>query len=207
LKAIATFVSIIFHPLLASTYLFSLFAWLYPPMLFPFPERSFKGVILLVFITTFILPAINIYFFKAFGTIQSVQMPSRRERVVPFFMISILYSIITYMLYSKFEIGWNDAFMKWLLIIDSLVLVSFVSTFFSKISIHSLSVGAVVSIIVSINSIEDTGIFLYPLIASILLAGVVMSSRMYVKAHTFREVVSGAVVGFITAALGFAFVF
>jgi membrane-associated phospholipid phosphatase len=176
-------------------------------MLFPFPERSFKGVILLIFITTFLLPAINIFFFKAFGTIQSVQMPSRRERVIPFFVITTLYSIITYMLYFKFEIGWNDAFMKWLLIVDAIVLVSFLSTLFSKVSIHSLSAGALIAILIAINSVVDTGLFFYPLLVSIVVAGAVMSARMYLVAHTMREVVVGAVAGFATAILGFIIAF
>jgi membrane-associated phospholipid phosphatase len=64
-----------------------------------------------------------------------------------------------------------------------------------------------IAILIAINSVVDTGLFFYPLLVSIVVAGAVMSARMYLVAHTMREVVVGAVAGFATAILGFIIAF
>jgi hypothetical protein len=204
---IANFFSIVFHPLLLATYLFLLFGWLYPPALFPVQVQSLRAIIILVFVTTFVLPVLSIYFFKSFGTITSITMPTRKERIVPFLLIVVLYGIVTYLLYARTGISMQDNFMKFLLIIDALVLCSFLLTFFLKLSIHSLAIMAMVGIMIILNNSVENGIFLYPMLVSIVLAGVVMTARLQLQVHTMREVVLGAAVGLVVGMGGMIFLF
>jgi len=207
MNLLAKSISVIFHPLLIATYLFLLFGWLYPPALFPIQERSLKGIIALIFFTTCILPGANIYFFKTFGTISSVNMPTRKERVMPFMIITLVYAVVTYMIYARTGIDWQDNFMKYLLIIDGLVLCSFLFTLFLKISIHSLAINSLVGILILMHNSVDNGIFLYPMLVSILLAGAVMWSRLYLQVHTLREVITGAGIGLTIGMGGMFFLF
>ncbi len=207
MDSIAKFISIFFHPLLLGTYLLLLFAWLYPPALFPVQEHSLRAIILLIFVTTFALPVLCIYFFKSFGTITSISMPTRKERIVPFLVIVVLYGIVPYLLHARTGIDLHDNFMKFLLIINALVLCSFLLTFFLKISIHSLAIMAMVGIMIILNNSVDNGVFLYPMLLSIVLAGAVMTARLQLHAHTLREVVMGAVVGLVVGMGGMIFLF
>lgn len=204
---LARIISVIFHPLLLATYLFSLFAWLYPPALFPITPRSFQGILMLIFLTTFILPAINVYFFKAFGTISALSMPLRRERIAPFLMISLLYGVVTYLLYSKTGLAWQDPFMKFLLIINALVVSAFISTLFIKASIHALSISAFTVLVILLNNVVENGALFYPMLASLLLCGVIMTSRLYLQVHTPKEVVIGSTIGIVVALGGMAILF
>lgn len=122
-------------------------------------------------------------------------MPTRKERVTPFLIITVVYAVVTYMIYSRTGIGWQDNFMKFLLIINMLVLCSFLFTLFLKISIHSLALNSLVGILILMHNSVDSGIFFYPMLVSVLVAGVVMWSRLYLQVHTLREVLVGGGVG------------
>jgi hypothetical protein len=207
MKRLATLLSYLFHPLLLPTYLFLLLGWLFPAALFPVTERSLTGILILIFSTTFVLPAVNVYFFKAFGAIQTMHMANRKERLIPFFIIALLYILVTYMLHSRTGIGWQEPFMKFLLLIDVLVLFAFSITLVLKASIHSLCAGAMVVIVMFLNKLVENGIFFYPMLLALLLAGAVMSARLYLGAHTLREVATGASVGISVSAATIFFLF
>src|SRR5258706_15108314 len=55
----------------------------------------------LIFLFTFIFPSLNILIFRYFGTIQSLNMETRKERLTPFIFISIMYAMITVLFYVK----------------------------------------------------------------------------------------------------------
>ena len=207
MRLLLRIISFVFHPLLFATYLFSLFAWVYPPALFPITPRSFSGVLMLIGLTTFILPAINVYFFKAFDTISSVSMPLRRERIAPFLMISLLYGVVTYLLYSKIGLAWQDPFMKFLLIIDALVLSSFIVTLFMKASIHSLSISGITVMLITLNTMVENGSLFYPMVVAIFLCGLIMTSRLYLQVHTPKEIAVGAGVGILVSLIGMLYFF
>jgi hypothetical protein len=207
MKLLAQFISVITHPLLLATYLFTLFAWLYPPAMFPVPERSFRGVLMLVFICTFLLPVINVYFFKVFGTISSMSMPLRKERIAPFLMIAVLYGVITYLLHAKLGLGFQDPFVKFLLIVDALVLASFIITLWMKASIHSLATGGLMVMLAMLNSMIENGVLFYPFLGAILLMGMVMTARLYLQVHTVKEVAVGFGIGCLVSAIGMIYLF
>lgn len=207
MNQVARLFTYLFHPLLMPSYLVGLLMLLLPNVLSPLRYEVFQGFLMLIFLVTFILPAINLVIFKLFGTLPSLTMEERQHRVVPFLFITILYLLMTYLFHSKFSIGWNENMMKFLLIIDSLVLVATLITLFYKISVHSLAICGFVGVILPLNKVADSGTLLYPTIGLILVAGMVMAARMQLQAHTAQEVMRGGLVGFAIGFAGMAFFF
>lgn len=78
--------------------------------------------------------------------------------------------------------------MKFLLIIDALVLSSFIVTLFIKASIHALSL-------------------FYPMVIAIFLSGLIMASRLYLQVHTPKEIAVGAGVGIFVSLIGMLYFF
>jgi membrane-associated phospholipid phosphatase len=194
-KGIATFISIVFHPLLMTTYLFiSLFFFL--PVIFqPIkPSFAFIGLISLM---TFVLPALNFVLFKITGTIENLAMPERRQRTLPFLFISILYSMVTLLFHWKVGAA---SVTHLLVIISVLVVLSASITLFYKVSIHSAAIWGVIGILLPLNK-SSNGTLLTSIIVLLIAAGLVMSSRLQLNAHTPREVLAGSVLGF---GIGFA---
>lgn len=201
---LARIFSIVFHPLLLATYLFGLFSFVLPAGLDPLKEEGHLNFIFLIFCVTFLFPSLNVGIFKTFGSIKTMAMKERSERIIPFSFVAILYCVVTYLFYTRTRIGINDNLLKFLIIIDALVLVGTVVTFFYKVSVHSIGMCGLIGILLPLNKISEDGALFYPTIVTIVAAGIVMSARLQLNTHTPREVMVGAVLGFTTS---FAFMF
>lgn len=201
MKGFAKFISIVFHPLLMSTYLFVILSLFLPIILQPLrPSLGFIGVI---FLMTFILPAINFIFFKVTGTVDNLAMPDRKQRTIPFLFISILYCAVTFLFYWKVNV---TNVTSLLMIISAMVVSSACITLFYKVSIHSAAIWGIVGILLPLNKISN-GVLLIPTVIIIVFAGLVMSSRLMLNAHTPREVLSGSLLGFGIGFVGVVMLF
>jgi len=189
-------VSFLFHPLLLATYMFALFAFSLPAGLDPLKEDGHLNFVFLIFCVTFVLPALNIGIFKTFGSIRSFAMEERQERIIPFSFITILYGVITYLFYSRTRVSLNDNLLKFLLIIDILVLIATIVTIFYKVSVHSMSIWGFIGIILPLNKVSEDGALFFPTIIAFVIAGLVMTARLQLNAHTPREVMVGSMLGF-----------
>lgn len=203
----ARIVSFLFHPLLMATYLFSVLAIALPSALSPLKPESHFLFIVLIFIVTFALPVVNMGIFKAFGTIRSFAMPERKERIIPFLFITIIYLLVTYLLYYKVKIALNDNFLKLMMIIDVLVIVATVATFFFKVSVHSIGIWGLVGILLLLTKISEVNTLFYIVIGLIVMAGFIMSSRLQLGAHSSREVMWGGILGLASSMAGMLLLF
>ncbi len=197
---LARIFTILFHPLLLATYLFGLFTIVLPSGLAPIQEEGQWNFVLLIFCVTFLLPALNLLIFKAVGTISSLALETRAERVVPFSFITILYLVVTFLFYYRTRISIDDNLLKFLIIIDLLVVLATIITFFYKISVHSMAIWGLIGILLPLNNISEQGMLFYPTVSAIALAGFIMAARLQLNAHTPREVMAGAMVGLIASA-------
>jgi len=174
-----------------TTWLFILLSLFFPIIFQPmYPTPRF---IFLIFLMTFLLPSVNFFFFRITGTIKDMNMINRSERILPFSFVTILYCVVTFMFYWKFP-AMN--MLKLMIIITTMVLASTIVTFFYKISVHSVAICGIIGILLPLNNVSDQGLLLYPTVGSLVIAGVVMSSRLQLNAHVLREVLLGGLMGF-----------
>jgi membrane-associated phospholipid phosphatase len=203
----ARVISFVFHPLLMATYLFGLFALAFPIAFDPIKEDGTNRFIFLLFCVTFILPVLMLSLLKTLGFLHTFTMHERQERIVPFIMITVFYTAVTYVFYDRAEVSLNDNFLKFLIVINGLVVVSTVVTLFYKVSVHSLGIWGLIGILVPLNKISDAGTLFLPTIAAIIVAGVIMSARLQLNVHKLTEVFSGAFIGFCTSFVIMHFLF
>jgi hypothetical protein len=204
---LARLVSVLFHPLLMATYLFIILALTLPSALAPIQPSSHVTFILLIFIVTFLLPLFNIAIFKFFGTIDSITMVNRRERILPFAFILMIYVAITYLLYSRTQISLDDNFLKLMMVVDLLVVAALLATIFFKVSVHSIGIWGLIGITIPLTKISEVNALFYVTVGLILMAGIIMSSRLQLGVHTSREVMWGGVIGLATSVTGMLFLF
>jgi hypothetical protein len=203
----ARIVSVIFHPLFMPTYFFSLLAWALPASLDPITADLHLKFLLFIFIVTCLLPFLNVGIFRTFGSIRTLAMHERRERLLPFVFISGIYVAVTFLFYAQVNMNLNDNFLKFMVIIDMLVIAATVATFFFKVSVHAVCVWGLIGILLPLVKITEVNTILYPAIGFIVLAGFIMSARLKVGAHTSREVMWGSVLGLATGAVGMLLLF
>jgi len=145
---------------------------------------------------------VNVGIFKSFGAIRSFAMPERRERLMPFVFISAIYVAVTYLFHLHGRMNLNDNFLKFMIIIDMLVVVATIATFFFKVSVHSVTAWGLIGMLVALNKISDVSAIFYPTLGVIVLAGFIMAARLSLDSHTPREVMWGAVLGLATSITG-----
>ena len=152
---------------------------------------------------TFLLPSLNFLFFRLTGTIRDLTLAERRDRILPFAFISILYCVVTYMFYWKFPV---PNLLKLMMIVTFMVITCALVTLFYKLSVHSMAVWGIIGILLPLNQATD-GVLLYPLSVGIVIAGLVMSARLLLNAHVPREVLVGSLTGFAIGFAGMMFLF
>lgn len=203
----ARVISAIFHPLLLTTYWIALLAWVMPLGLEPIPSESHLGFVLRMFLITFCIPGLALAALRAIGIIPSLTMTIRNERPAPFIFLTIWYLFVSYMLYTTLRVSLMDSILKFMIILDALIVVGTIATFFAKVSIHSLGMWGLVGMLFALNVIQEDGSLLYPLIATIVLTGVVMSARLQLGAHTMKEIILGSLLGLAVSMTGVTILF
>lgn len=203
----ARVLSVIFHPLFIPTYFFTFLAWTIPTSLEPITPELRGKFLLFIFIVTCLLPMVNVGIFKSFGVIRSFAMPERRERLMPFVFISAIYVAVTYLFHLHGRMNLNDNFLKFMIVIDMLVVVATIATFFFKVSVHSVTAWGLIGMLVALNKISDVSAIFYPTVGVIVLAGFIMAARLSLDSHTPREVMWGAVLGLATSITGMLLLF
>lgn len=202
MKVAAKIISYIFHPLLLTTYLVLVLGKYFPSALMIRGDRLYL-VTALIFLFTFIFPAVNILIFRYFGTIQSLHMETRKERLTPFIFISIMYFMITVLFYMK--LPFSITFIRLMAAITFIVLAGTILTFFFKVSVHSLAAAGFVGILLPFTKVNPD--LLLPTAVAIAVCGLVMSSRLALHAHTPRETLIGSVSGFLVGYGGIILLF
>lgn len=195
-NTISKIISVAFHPLLMTTWFFMGIIIFHPIFLEPISRQNMYFFLLLVFITTFIIPVISISIFKFSGVVSSLTMPTREERFLPLLFITIIYGLSLYLMYKKLAIGINVVAV--FLGIDILLLfLTFISLKW-QISLHAAaSSGLVGFALAMLFNYPEQSILFYCIIL-ILLSGIISSARLHQNAHTIEEVGAGSFLGFIT---------
>jgi len=201
-RTAAKIISIVFHPLLMATYLIILLGKFFPAMLMIGPEHIWL-IASFVCGFTFVVPAINLLLFRYLGSIQSLYLESRQERILPFLFISLMYSLVAFLFYFKLPFSAN--FNKLMMIVAALVIVATLITFFYKVSVHSLALGGLIGILFPL--IRFSPALLLPTTFIIAIAGLVISSRLLLGAHTPRETLVGSLAGILTSYGGMLLLF
>lgn len=192
-QKLALLVSYLFQPLLIPTLIF-LF------LLFGVPEISVSQyynewlIVLMVFMTTFLIPVLSLITMKLTGNIATFHLKSREERVFPFSMVSLFYVLSSYLFYLKFEI--EPVFTLSLVSISICVILLTSISFFWKISAHMVGISGFLAIIF-VLAIKNPGVNLvYIMLPLIMISGIVGSSRLYLNAHSPMEIMGGFILGF-----------
>lgn len=199
IRKLALLVSILMHPLLMPTLLFTILFYFAPIVISPISESAINRVLLILAITTFFLPLLSITTLiyssgKWHETLKNLTMQERKMRILPFFFTTIFYGITTYMFMAK--IKENSIFVTILMAITLTVLAVSIITLFTKISAHSAAASGLFGFMLAIALKYSQHGLLFPLVGILLLAGLVMSARLYLNAHKPGEILLGCTIGF-----------
>lgn len=200
---LAILLSVVFHPLIVTTYLFALLFLLAPDLIgvSAFELPALGSLLLLLCLNTFIAPALIIYYFRKMGVITSIYVDDVAERRLPYLACVVVYGIATYLFGWQLQpIGELAPQISVILasVTLSLVVVTMVS-YFWKISAHGTGIGGSIGMLSALIIRFDEAALLTPLLITILVGGWLMSARLQLNAHTPLQLLAGVACGLLVS--------
>jgi hypothetical protein len=151
-------------------------------------------VLLQIGVVTLLIPIAFFYFLRSFDKVENAMVPDLSQRKIPLlFQAMILYLLLSNTikesilpeLYYYLLGGLISTFILLLLLLLKV-----------KASIHLVGISAL-TVFVGALSLHFEVNIIYSFAVLILLNGLVATSRLELKAHTFKEIVFGFFTGFL----------
>lgn len=213
MKGTAKIISLLFHPMLLTSYAV-LLMFVLPTYLSLYPYNYKKAVILIVFTATFISPLLVMLILLNLRKIESLHLCSRKERIFPFFTTFVLY-ISGWLITLNFPGGSPVYIGNFILCSIIILLIVTVLTFRFKISVHMAALGGFIGyfyiwfekmqisdILFVFKRFDFREIHFFAVL--LLISGIIASSRLLLKAHNPGQILSGFFIGLF---LGIASIF
>jgi len=191
MKTVAKIISSIFHPLLMP--IIGLLVIFNTDSYINYAIDKETKIITLVLISiyTLIIPAFIAVLLRFARLIKSLEMETQKERVVPYLFTIICYIVTLYQL-QKAPI--SPIIYNFMIGATLSVMLAFIINISWKISAHMIGVGGLIGALFCVAILLEVYITPY-IVASILVAGLIGSSRLILKAHTPAQIYCGLAVG------------
>jgi len=210
--------SVLLHPLFLTSYMLLLMIST-NPYLFGFTTPLSKGLVLISVITiSMMFPLLAIVLMKMLGFIEKLEMEDKKERIGPLIASGLFYMWLYINIRKNDFIP--DVFSAFVLGTTMAMFVALIITNFSKISLHTIGAGgflmAILLVFFHLSSgnlnlvfnVGDTNITISErliIMITVLLAGVIGSSRLKLGAHQPDEIFGGYIVGILCQIIAFRY--
>lgn len=203
LRGTAKFFSYLFHPLFLSLYVAAFLLYIHPYAFAGAGKLDKIKVLASVAVNTAMFPAVLVLLLKQLGFIESIQLKTQKDRIIPIIASMIFYFWAFYV--SKNIPGISPMLTHFLLGTFLASILALMANIKLKISLHAIGVGGLLAffIILSLTSYAPLGVFL-SIVAAI--TGIVCTSRFIASDHTFAEVYAGLFGGALCMLVAYWFV-
>lgn len=184
-------ISYLFHPIFIPA-MATIGYFLVTPRLYEF---TFKvDVIITTSIFTIFIPMLIFILLKRFKMIDSIFVKDVKQRRIPLYVyVLVLFLIVTKVITKSIFAELYDFFLATLIAtIACLILV----LFRIKASMHMMGISGLVMFLIALSITYQINIT-FALSILILMIGLVGTSRLFLKAHTFVELIIGFFIGWI----------
>ena len=184
-------ISYIFHPLIMPL-LGVIFYFSKSPRYIPFDIIQAKMVSL--FILTVILPILLYLLLKTVGVVNTINLKTTKERIYPLLLNGIVILIVLQRILTPTQAIELYFFFVGILISNMACLLLVIMKF--KASIHMIAVSGVFMFFIALSihfSINING----TLALMCIIMGAIATSRLHLKAHTYKELILGVFIGFM----------
>ena len=194
LKAIASGLSYIFHPIFLPLYAVWFIAYIHPSYLSGFSDGMRLRTVLITAQNAVFYPLFCVLLLKGVGFISSIFLRTQKDRIIPYMACGIFF-FWTFTVFKEQALFPKilPSFMLGVFLASS---ASLIANIYFKISMHAVGVGGVVGLFIIIAG-TNTMLMTWPLGAALLIAGLVCSARLLITDHTSKDIYSGLAVGLL----------
>lgn len=197
-KVFAVFFSYLFHPVFVIAWVVLFLLYRNNTVFVGMADDVRITVFLRIFSTSIFLPLVTVLLLKGLGFIQSIQLRTQKDRIVPYV------ACITFFFWSYYvSKQLNDPLPLRAFLLSAFIAASasLLINNYMKVSMHATGVGGMLTFFVLLlfnNQLDDV----LPLLTATLVTGITCSSRLLVSDHKPAEItvglVAGALIQFVT---------
>lgn len=199
LRALATLVSFVFHPVFMPVVMILLVYKLAPVNFAGIPvgnavqAGSLGNLLFIVGSLTIFFPLLAVLIMKGLGLVQTIEMHEQKDRILPLIAIMIFYFWANHVMGNLQP---APPFVVRLLVLGSFwsVIALFMASIFFKISMHATAAGGMLGLFIALLFINPIDMRV-PLFVALILSGVIGTARLLLRAHRPGEVWAGYAVG------------
>ena len=187
-RTIAQIISYVFHPVLMPTLGVTGILALSPHYI---PQSIFLLVVLYVFLGTYLFPSLLILALKKMGIVETILLETAKKRRYPY-LLTALFFYLTAQSVRSFQAPEAVAIFLFSGVLTLGILMILLSI--SKISAHMAGMGGFLGLAFFISYTYNMEL-LFVIASIILLAGLLGTARLKLRAHTPTQVYTGLLVG------------
>lgn len=191
-KFITQLFSMIFHPLWMPLIGFAIAVRLDKYLVYNQP--TYQGIVSILILNIIIPGGMVLILYKR-KIVSGIDLEKRKERVIPFF-ITLFFYLFSYVLFQYSNLLVSRIVYSYLLSIILIITLAFTINFWWKISVHLLAIGGILGTFLALNHLHGVPVLVI-LIVGVFIAGLVGFSRLYLNAHTPKQVYIGFLLGFV----------
>ncbi|MDI1233036.1 MAG: hypothetical protein PSX81_02010 [bacterium] len=193
MKYLAWFFSVLFHPLILLNLGISVLLLFHPYYNSKYYDEQLVTLVIYMAVNTLVMPLLVIVLLKRFKYLDSYTIATHKQRTFPYIIIAVLMAVTAYQLYNN-EMGGLP--MYFLIGSTICLFLNAIITLKFGISSHTIAAGGLVALMFYVTAIQHIAQMEYYLVISILIAGITGSSRLYLNAHTTKQIYWGYLLGF-----------
>jgi hypothetical protein len=155
---------------------------------------SWTGILAL---NTIFFPLVTIFLLKRLNFIESIKLNNSKDRIIPLIATMIFY-FWAYMVFKNMKQPEVAPQVLRIFLLGNFwgIIAIFMVNIFKKVRMNEASAGGMIGILIVAMIVSRVNLFM-PLMISLLIAGIIGSARLVLRAHTNGEIGLGYILGIL----------
>lgn len=200
----ARIISYLFHPAIIPTYVALLLVFVQQKeQVQLFTAQDVNSWVINIFLSTFFFPVVFVLLLRALKFIDSIHLDEQKSRIIPLIGTMVFYFWCNE-IFRNIE---TNEFIR-MFILGSFwgIIAVFMTNIFLKVSMHTSAMGGAITMVILQLIIYPSLMNLLILLGVFLIAGIVGTCRLYLKAHSQTELWVGYALGIIIQLAAYLFI-
>lgn len=188
-------ISVILHPIFIPMYVVIFLLYIHPDAFTGFSDYDKMTTLRIVGVNVVFFPLLTVLLLKAVKFIDSVQMHTRKDRIIPLIACGIFF-FWAFTVFKE-QHRYPAELVRFFLGIFLASSVGLLANIYFKISLHGLAMGGWLGFFVMLL-IKGSLFMAWPLALVIMLTGLVATARLLVASHQPKDIYLGILFGIIS---------
>lgn len=202
LRIPAKIISYIFHPLFIPVYVVWFLVYVEPYFFAGLDDWNKKIVIIQAIVMYVLFPLVTVILLRALRFIDSIMLKTQRDRIIPYVACGIWYFWAWYVRHNL--PGTPVPLIYFSLAIFLAGSAGLIANIYLKVSMHAMAAGVAATFMLLLGFSQGITFNLYIAI-TILLTGLVCTSRLVTSEHTSAEIYTGLFIGVASQLVAYLF--